>query len=236
LVNVALGGERDGQVPQAVAGQEVGEDAAHDGRLGFVDDQICGAVGAAGDASVAVGDLGGQHLPGPGTVELAAPSALGELGPFVFGDDTLDLHQQAPLWVVEGWGVGEADRHLVAGELVQDQDLVGVGAGQPIRGQAPDGVDGACFGGVAQPVQAGAVQPGPGVAVIDELVDQFVALGGDTLAQRLQLRADRRPRSLGVGRHSGVDAHSHDRLLALGRLTVPAHPCCPEAIRPSGYG
>jgi hypothetical protein len=229
-------------VPQAVAGQEVGEDAAHDGRLGFADDQMRGAVRAAGDASVAVGDLGGQHLPGPRPIQLAAPSAFGELGPFVFGDHALDLHQQPPLRVVEGWGVGEADRHLVAGELVQDQDLVGVGAGQPIRGQAPDGVDGARFGGVAEPVQSGAVQPGPGVAVIDELLDEFLALGGDPVPQRLQLRADRCPRLLGVGRHPGVDAHSHDtlpRALAgstLAGLVVGVYRCCPDAIRPSGYG
>ena len=136
-------------MPQAVAGQEVGEDAAHDGRLGFVDDQVRGAVGAAGDASVAVGDLGGQHLPGPRTIQLAAPSAFGELGPFVLGDDALDLHQQPPLWIVEGWCVGEADRHLVARELVQDQDLIGVGAGQPVRRQTPNGLDSARFGGVA---------------------------------------------------------------------------------------
>ena len=136
-------------MPQAIAGQEVGEDAAHNGRLGFVDDQMRDAVRSAGDAPVAVGDLGGQHLPGARPIQLAAPSAFGELGPFVFGDDALDLHQQPPLWIVQGWGVGEADRHLVTGELVQDQDLVGVGAGQPIRRQTPDGVDGTRFGCVA---------------------------------------------------------------------------------------
>jgi hypothetical protein len=45
----------------------------------------------------------------------------------------LDLDQQPPLRVVQGWGVGETYRHLVTGELVEDEDLVGVGAREAIR-------------------------------------------------------------------------------------------------------
>jgi hypothetical protein len=64
-----------------------------------------------------------------GSIQLAAPSPLGELGSLVLGDHPLDLYQQPPLGVIEGWRVGEPHRHPVAGQLVEDEDLVGVGAG-----------------------------------------------------------------------------------------------------------
>jgi hypothetical protein len=65
------------------------------------------------------------------------------------------------LGVVEGWGVGEEDGNLVAGELVEDHDLVGVGPGEAVRREAPHGVDPACFGRVAQGVEAGRSRRAP---------------------------------------------------------------------------
>jgi len=62
--------------------------------------------------------------------------------------------------------VGEAHRDPEAGQLVQHEDLVGVGAGEPVRGQAPHQLEQAGLGGVAQRVQAGPVQPGAGLAVV----------------------------------------------------------------------
>src|SRR6266568_6634458 len=70
-----------------------------------------------------------------------------------------------------------------AGQLVQDQDLVGAGAGKPVRGQAPHRLEQAGLGGVAQRVQAGPVQPRAGLAVVDVLAGQLIAAGGDVLAQ-----------------------------------------------------
>ena len=61
------------------------------------------------------------------------------------------------------------------GQLVEDEDLVGVDAGQPVRRQAPHRRRTARLGGVAQRVQPGPVQPGAGVPVVDELADQLVA-------------------------------------------------------------
>jgi hypothetical protein len=65
----------------------------------------------------------------------------------------LHLGEQPGLRVaVEGWRVGEADGHVVAGQFVEHDDLVGVDAGEPVRGQAPDDVDQSGLGGVAQGV------------------------------------------------------------------------------------
>jgi len=78
----------------------------------------------------------------------------------VLGDHALDLHKQSSLRVIEGRGVSEAHRHVVAGQFVEDEDLVSVGTGQTVRREAPDGVEDARFSGVAQRVEARAVQAG----------------------------------------------------------------------------
>ncbi len=212
-----------------MTGQEVREDASHDGRFGFVDDHMGRAVRSARDAAVAVGDLGGQHLARAGPIQLASPSPLRKFGPFVLGDHPLDLDQQPSLGIVEGWGVSETDRHVEAGEFLEDEDLVRVRPGQAIWRKTPDDVDDAGFGRVAQGIQPGAVQARSGVSVIDELTDQFVALGGDPGPQRVELRTDRSPGFLGVGRHSGVDPYFHGFLL---RAEL-AHLQPPETIKSS---
>jgi hypothetical protein len=50
----------------------------------------------------------------------------------------------------------------VAAQFVEHDDLVGMDAGEPVRGQAPDPLDQPGLGGVAQRVMPGSVQPGPG--------------------------------------------------------------------------
>jgi hypothetical protein len=69
-------------------------------------------------------------------VQLAPAGAFGDLGPLVFGDHALELHQQG---LLRGGGLGAVDEdHLgaVLGEFLDQEHLVGVGAGQPVRGQA----------------------------------------------------------------------------------------------------
>ena len=204
-----VGVEGDGDGPDGVpAGHVVVEDAPDHGRFRFVDDEVGRPLLGAGEAAVAVGDLPGQHLTGPGPPQLGPPMAFGDLGSLILGDDALHLGEEAGLRVVvDGGGVGETDCHPVPGELVEDHHLVGVVAGQTIGGQAPHPLEGAGFGGVAQGVEAGPVEAGAGVAVVDELGHQAGALGRHPFPQRVELRADRAPGLLGLGRHPGVDRH-----------------------------
>ena len=95
--------------------------------------------GAAGNAAVAVGSLPGDDLAGAGPKQFAAPVAFGDLGFLVFGDHALHLGEQGGLRVVGGQprGVGERHGDAEAVQLVEHQHLVGVGAGEPVRRQAP---------------------------------------------------------------------------------------------------
>jgi hypothetical protein len=98
-----------------------------------VDDQMGRAVRPSENAPVAEGRFPGYDLSGAGSIELASPSPFSELGPLVFGYYTLDLDQQPALWVVQWRAVGEVDPDSIAGELIEYQNLISVGAGQAIR-------------------------------------------------------------------------------------------------------
>ena len=182
-------------LPDGGPGGAPGEDPPCHRGLGFEDLQAGGAVRAAGDAPVAVGRLAGDHLAGPGPEQLAPPVPFADLGPLVFGDHALHLGEQPGLRVVgvQAGGVGEPDGDAEAGQFVKDEHLVGVGAGQPVRGQAPDHLEQPGLGRVPERVQPGPVQPGPGVPVVAVLGGSLVPGRGHVRAQRLDLGADRAP-------------------------------------------
>jgi hypothetical protein len=160
------------------------EDLAHDQRLGLVDLKVSeGAVAVGENPTVAVGHTPEDHRAGAGSVQLAAAGAFGDLRALVLADHALHLDQQRGLRI--GAHRGPLEEHHLDGELLElleDQHLVGVGAGQAIRAQAQHRVQRAGLRGVAQPVKRGAVKPRSGVAVIDELADHRVpvASGGTT--------------------------------------------------------
>jgi hypothetical protein len=106
--------------------------------------------GAAGNATVAVGRFPGDDLPGAGPKQFAAPVSFGDLGFLVFGDHPLDLGEQHRLRVVGGQPrrVGECDGDPEAVQLVEHQHLVGVGAGEPVRRQAPHPLHEPGLGGI----------------------------------------------------------------------------------------
>ena len=210
-------------------GGALGEDPPGHRGLGLEDLQVCGAVRAAGDAPVAVGRLAGDHLAGPGPEQLAPPVPFADLGPLVFGDHALHLGEQPGLRVVlvQAGGVGEPDGDAEAGQFIQDEHLVGVGAGQPVRGQAPDHLEQPGLGRVAQRVQPGPVQPGPGVPVVAVLPGELVPGRGHVRAQRLDLGADRAPLGLPLGGHPGVEGGLHDQPCLTwppGAASTPAVP------------
>ncbi len=202
-----VGVELTADLADGGAGRTLGEDPSHHRGLGLVDLQVCRAAGAAGDAPVAVGRLAGDHLAGSGPVELAPPVPFADLGPLVLGDHALHLSEQLGLrvGVVQAGRVGEPHGHAEAGHLIEDEHLAGVGAGEPVRGQAPHDLEQPGLGRVAQRVQAGPVQPRPGVPVVAVLAGDLVACCGDVRAQCLDLGADRAPLGLALGGNPGVD-------------------------------
>ena len=169
------------------------------------------AAGLARDVAVAEGRAG-QHADGArlGPVPLAAPAALQHLGPLVFREHPLQLQQQVVLGRVPDRPVEEHHRRTGASELLQQQDLVGVAAGEAVRRVDVEGVDARQGDQVAQALQGGADQAGAAVAVVDEqpVVGDGVAVPGGARRQLAQLAVDGVPLSLLVGGDPGVDGHA----------------------------
>jgi hypothetical protein len=164
------------------------EDAPDDLGLWFEDDEVGGTVRAAGDASIAVGGLPGDHLSCSRAIELAAPIALGDLGALVFGDDALNLGEQTRLGiVVDLRGIREQHPHAMACKFVQHDDLIGVGARETIRRQTPHRVEQPCLRGVAQGVKPRPVQTSTGMSVVQKFGGDLMALLGRAGAQDFEL-------------------------------------------------
>ncbi len=122
-------------------------DATDQGDFWLEGVQACGTIGVAGNTPIPVRHLPCHDLPGPGPEQPAPAVALGDLGPLVLRDHALDLGEQTSLGiVVKGRCVGEEDPHAEVFKLIEDQHLIGVGAGQPIGRKAPHGIEGAGFG------------------------------------------------------------------------------------------
>ena len=214
-VGTALGVELAADlVDGGPGGLAPGKDPPHHRGLRLEDFQVRGAARAAGGAPVAVGRLPGDHLAGAGSEQLAPPVPFAESRPARTrpADHALHLGEQPGLRVVlvQAGAVGEPHAHPEAGQLVEDEHLVGGGTGEPVRGQAPGHLEQPGLGGVPHLVQPGPVQPGPGVPVVAVLAGQFVPGGGHVRAQRLHLGADRAPLGLPLGGHPGIDHGLHD--------------------------
>ena len=92
-------------------------------------------------------------MAGPGLLELAAAEPLAEQGPLVLGDGPLDLEQELVVRVVGDRAVDELDVAAGPAELLQEDDLIGVAAGQAVGAVDRDDVELALACGVAEPVE-----------------------------------------------------------------------------------
>ena len=105
--------------------------------------------------AVAVGGAAGEVVAVAGLLELAAAEALAEDGALVLGDGALDLQQELVVRVVGDRALQEHDLAAGLAELLQEQDLVGVLARQPVGGQHGDDLEVAVADGVAEASRPG---------------------------------------------------------------------------------
>ena len=120
----------DGGAVVGVAAEQLGD------QRGFVLDDLVGGAGVRALADIPVAERGtGEHVdrPGLGAVGLAAPVAFQDLRLLVLGEHALELHQQLILGRVAARALDELHPRAGAGELLDQQRLVGELAGQPVR-------------------------------------------------------------------------------------------------------
>src|SRR3954452_1755389 len=166
---------------------------------------------AARQAAAAVGGVHADELPGAGLLQLAAAEPLAQQRALVLGDGALDLRQELVAGVVGDGAAEERDRAAGAAELLQEQDLVGVLAGQAVGREDAHDLDLAVAHGVAQRVQAGPVEARAAVALVAEHgpVAQLVALGLGPGGQGAELAVDGLLALLALGRDPGMGGGAH---------------------------
>src|SRR4051794_35032952 len=184
---------------------------AHHVGLGLVDDQAGRDGLASGLVPVAGGRLCARDVPVARFLELAAPEALGQDRALVLGDGALDLQQELVVRVVGDRALQERDLAAGAAELLQEQDLVGVLAGQAVGAEHGDDVDGGVADRVAQAVQARPVEAGAAVTLVaeDVLLDEGMALGLGPGPQGGELAVDGLLAFLALGRDPSIDGGAH---------------------------
>ena len=195
--------DRDAAVDIAV------EHIAHDLRLGFVDlPEALHVIGLL-DVPVAVGRARHHRLgAAPGAVQLPAAGALGDLRALILGDHPLELAQQLILRGAAPLGLlGEHDLHPGAGELLEQQHLVGIAAREPIGRVAQQHLERSLRGAIAQPLQRRALKHRAGEPFIleDQILRDEQPAVGRQLTQPDGLAPDRLVLALTLGGHPRVD-------------------------------
>ena len=203
-------------------------DVANHGRLRF-DDFIEGA-GVLGFLVVAVAigrTAEDSHVAASSPMALAATGTLQNLRTLVFRDHPLELDEEMVFGSFHRRRLQEHGLDALAGQLLDDQNLIGIAAAQTVRSMDQDGFDASLRGEVPDPLQPRAFENGAGKTVIlDDHVgrhavavalgigEQGLGLAGDGIAISLLLARD--PRVQGC--------NLHDRLL---RRAFAAGSCVP---------
>ena len=177
--------------------------------------------------------------PQPGLPSAAHP--LGDQRPLILRDCPADLQQQ--LVVRVGAHRPARELHLAAtgGQLLDQQHLVDVVAGQPVRRGHHDDVQIGQRRMIAEPVQPRPAQARAAIAVItvDVLVIQLPAALRDRRAQPVKLLLDTLRQGLAGSRHPRIHRRPHQHpppRSASHPAGRPARPSAPAADRPDPAG
>ncbi len=140
-----------------------------------------------------------------------APHPLGDQRPLVLGHRPADLQQQLVMRVIAHRPVQELHPAAVPGQLLDQQHLVDVVPGQPVRRRHQDSIQIGQRRVIPQPVQPRPPQAGAAIPVITVgmLVIQLPAAFRDRRAQPVKLLLDRLRLRLAGGRHPRIHRCPH---------------------------
>ncbi len=194
-----------------VSAHEPFVDLTHHVGLCRVDDQPRRHGAGPRLVAVAVGGLGAEDMPVARLLQLATPEPLRQHRTLILGDGPLDLQQKLVVGII---GNGMVQEHYLttrAAELLQQKDLIGILARQPVWTEHHHDVDGGITDGIPQAVQPRPVQPGAAVALVAAhvRVGQGMTLSCDPGLQGGELAVDGLLALLALGRDPAVEGNAH---------------------------
>ncbi len=217
---------------QAIA-TNPGKDLAD--HLGFVRDQLIPCLSPAGilrHRAIALGrPAEPMHHAGPCGMPLAPPMAFDDLGALLLRAHPLDLEKQVISRTLASGPVEKNDRDPGAPELIDQQHLIRIFAGQTIRGVDREAIHGPCRHHIAQPLEGRPDEGRPTVPCIQELqrVWDGEALCRHACPQRSPLTGNGLGFGLLLGRDPCIQRSlggMHDTDLLPTRCVSGAHSAC----------
>ncbi len=189
------------------------------------------------DVAIPVGSAR-QHVhdAAAGAMAFAPTGALTDLGFLVLGNHPLELHQEDLLGCLDSGGAHEYHLDPRAGELLEQQDLIGILAAEPIGAVHEEGVQLSLGRQVAHALQARPHErrPTPASVLVDPAVRNQIAVLGGVRAQRARLAGDRVLLFLPVRRDPSVDRGGfHGTPLLLDRHCPAAEWAARGAVVPT---
>lgn len=150
---------------------------AHEFGFGLIDGKMSADAVATRQITVTVRRAHAEELTGARLLQLAAAKSLRQQCPFILGHSALDLKQKLVAGVVGDRMVEEGDGTTGPAELLEDQYLIGITSGKPVRAENSNDVDLAIAHGVSERIETRPVQAGAAEALVpqDVTVGQFVS-------------------------------------------------------------
>src|SRR5262245_32886333 len=186
-------------------------DGAYDLGLVLVDHQVARGSLAFRDVTITIGRFTTEVMAGTDFLQAPPAKALLDQCPFVLGHCSLDLQEQLIIRIVRE-GVLQKDHFTAdAAELFEQQDLVGILAGEPVG--TPDGHQGKgpLVRRVAQPVERGTIQASstPSLITVNVVRVYLMALLGDPGAKGTELTGDSLLPFLAPRGDAGIQGNVH---------------------------
>src|SRR5215831_7855282 len=188
---------------------------------GLVRDDLIAGLSAPlvlGDIAVPIGGAA-EHVDGPdlGRMALATPMPLNDLGALILGNHPLYLQQEVVFGALPQGTIEEHNLHPGASELIDQEDLIGIFAGQAIWRVHIEPVNTPRRDHIAQALQRRVHQCGPTIPFVKKLhrLEHGQTIGSHALAQRRHLTRNGMRLGVRLRRHTGVD-----------RYLCGIHACC----------
>ncbi len=163
---------------------------------------------------------------------LAAAAALEHTSSLIFREHALDLKEQGVFRGLADRPIQEYDLGAGARELLNQDGLVHIAAGQAIGRMHIDDINRGPGDGIAQALQGGPDQTGAAVTLVNKakLSADFTAIGGCPRHQVIDLAINGVTLRLLVGGYSGIDRHP-ERIPGPASCWVLLHQFPPSTAR-----
>jgi len=181
-------------------------DLPHNLRFGLMDHEMLRSGCRLVDVGIPIGRIPPVDPALAGRKQLPAAGAFVDQGALILRKDALHLEEHLFFGACAQALMHEDDLTPPSGQLLDQNDLIGIAAGEAVRGRDQHDLKGAFGREIAQPLEGGPIQARPTDPVIDEDVarQDLIAVGRCRLLEQVHLTRDGFLPFLFLRGHTGI--------------------------------